>query len=91
MTDGHTTASESQSAAERLLEDSWEARARARASRRELIVEAAAGVLFLAAWAGLLVAQDAARPLQPATVGLLVVLYVVVARVEFPVGTGHGL
>jgi diguanylate cyclase (GGDEF)-like protein len=91
MTDGQTTTSENQSAAERLLEDSWEARARARASRRELIVEAAAGALFLAAWAGLLVAQDSARPLQPAAVGLLVALYVLVARVEFPVGTGHVL
>ncbi|HEX5619855.1 MAG TPA: diguanylate cyclase, partial [Solirubrobacteraceae bacterium] len=69
----------------------WEARARARASRRELIVEAAAGALFLAAWAGLLVAQGAAQPLDPAAVGLLVVLYVLVARVEFPVGTGHVL
>ena len=91
MSDGQPTTSENQSAAERLLEDSWEARARARASRRELIVEAAAGALFLAAWAGLLVAQGTARPLQPATVGLLVVLYVLVARVEFPVGTGHVL
>jgi diguanylate cyclase (GGDEF)-like protein len=91
MTDGQTTESENQSAAERLLEDSWEARARARASRRELIVEAAAGALFLATWAGLLVAQGGARPLQPAAVGLLVVLYVLVARVEFPVGTGHVL
>jgi diguanylate cyclase (GGDEF)-like protein len=91
MTDGQTTDSEPQSAAERLLEDSWEARARARASRRELIVEAAAGALFLAAWAGLLVAQGAAQPLDPAAVGLLVVLYVLVARVEFPVGTGHVL
>ena len=91
MTDGQTPDSENQSAAERLLEDSWEARARAGASRRELIVEAAAGALFLAAWAGLLVAQGAALPLQPAAVGLLVVLYVLVARVEFPVGTGHVL
>jgi diguanylate cyclase (GGDEF)-like protein len=91
MTDGQPTNSGNQSAAERLLEDSWEARARARASQRELIVEAGAGALFLAAWAGLLVAQGTARPLQAATVGLLVVLYVLVARVEFPVGTGHVL
>jgi diguanylate cyclase (GGDEF)-like protein len=90
MTDGQTTTSDNQSAAERLLEDSWEARAR-RASQRELIVEAAAGALFLVAWAGLLVVQGAAHPLQPATVGLLVALYVLVARVEFPVGTGHVL
>jgi diguanylate cyclase (GGDEF)-like protein len=91
MTDGQPTSSENQSAAERLLEDSWEARARARASQRELIVEAAAGALFLVAWAGLLVAQGTARPLHAATAGLLVVLYVLVARVEFPVGTGHVL
>ncbi|HET8756696.1 MAG TPA: diguanylate cyclase, partial [Solirubrobacteraceae bacterium] len=32
-----------------------------------------------------------ARPLQPAAAGLLVALYVLVARVEFPVGTGHVL
>jgi diguanylate cyclase (GGDEF)-like protein len=91
MSDGQTTTSENQSAAERLLEDSWEARARARASRRELIVEAAAGALFLVAWTGLLVAQGAAQPLDPAAAGLLVALYVLVARVEFPVGTGHVL
>jgi diguanylate cyclase (GGDEF)-like protein len=91
MTDGHTSTSENQSAAEQLLEDSWEARARARASRRELIVEVAAGALFVAAAAGLLVAAGTARPVQPAVVGLLVALYVVVARVEFPVGTGHVL
>jgi diguanylate cyclase (GGDEF)-like protein len=91
MTDGYTSASENQSATERLLEDSWEARARARASRRELIVEAAAGALFVAAAAGLLVAVGTARPLQATVVGLLVALYVLVARVEFPVGTGHVL
>jgi diguanylate cyclase (GGDEF)-like protein len=91
MSDVQTSASENQSAAERLLEDSWEARARARASRRELIVEVAAGALFVAASAGLLVAAGTARPLEPAVVGLLVALYVLVARVEFPVGTGHVL
>jgi diguanylate cyclase (GGDEF)-like protein len=91
MSDGHTSANESQSAAERLLEDSWEARARARASRRELIVEAAAGALFVAASAGLLLAVGTARPLQPEVLVLLVALYVLVARVEFPVGTGHVL
>jgi diguanylate cyclase (GGDEF)-like protein len=91
MSDGQTSAGENQSAAERLLEDSWEARARARASRRELIVEVGAGALFVAASAGLLVAAGTARPLEPAVVGLLVALYVLVARVEFPVGTGHVL
>jgi diguanylate cyclase (GGDEF)-like protein len=91
MSDGQTSTSGSQSAAERLLEDSWEARARARASRRELIVEAAAGALFVAASAGLLVAAGTEGPPQPAVIGMLVALYVFVARVEFPVGTGHVL
>ena len=89
--DRQTSTSGNQSAAERLLEDSWEARARARASRRELVVEAAAGALFVAATAGLLVAQGTAHPLQPAAVAVLLALYVLVARVEFPVGTGHVL
>jgi diguanylate cyclase (GGDEF)-like protein len=75
---------------ERLLEDSWEARAR-RASRRELVVEATAGALFLAATGGLLAPSAAGPPVGLELAGLLVALYALVARVEFPVGTGHAV
>jgi len=73
---------------ERLLEDSWEARAR-RASRRELAVEAGAGTLFLAAAATLLAVSETAGDVRLEVAGLLVALYALVARIEFPVGTGH--
>jgi len=73
---------------ERLLEDSWEARAR-RASRRELAVESAAGALFLAAAASLLAVSGAAEDVRLEVAALLVALYALVARIEFPVGTGH--
>jgi diguanylate cyclase (GGDEF)-like protein len=91
MSDAAFDTGAARSASDRLLEDSWEARARARASRRELLVDAAAGALFVAAAAGLLVLAGAARPFDPAVAALLVGLYVMVARVEFPVGAGHVL
>jgi diguanylate cyclase (GGDEF)-like protein len=90
MTRDETHSAEPQSAAEQLLEDSWEARER-RASRRELAVELTAGVLFLAAAGALLVLSGAPAELRPATAALLIGLYVLVARVEFPVGTGHAV
>src|SRR3954471_1021355 len=79
--------SDAHSAAERLLEDSWEGRDR-RAPRRELLAEGAAGAAFLAA-AATLVALCGAPGLRPGVAALLVVLYAVVARIEFPVGAGH--
>jgi diguanylate cyclase (GGDEF)-like protein len=74
-------------ASERLLEDSWEARSR-RASRRELLVEVGAGALFLAA-TGTLLAVSGAAHLRVGLLALLIVMYLAVARVEFPIGAGH--
>jgi diguanylate cyclase (GGDEF)-like protein len=91
MSNAATDNGDARSASDRLLEDTWEARERARASRREVRVEAAAGALFVAAAACLLVVAGAARPFQPEVAALLVALYAVVARVEFPVGSGHVL
>ena len=72
---------------ERLLEDSWEIRRR-RAGRRELKVEAVAGICFLATALGLLAAAGTAG-LDVATAVLLVGLYAAVSRVEFPIGAGY--
>ncbi len=74
---------------ERLLEESWESRSD-RASRRELLAEGAASLIFLAvavplaapAFAGGQVPLDVALP--------LVVLYAVMSRlVRFPLGAGY--
>ena len=75
-----------ESPAERLLEQSWEARQR-RASRRELLVEALAASLLIAAAAALLLVSGQAS-VRPGVAVLLVVVYAVVARIEFPVGAG---
>ena len=80
-------ADESQSATERLLETSWEGRER-RASERELIVEALAAALFAAAAAVLVLAGGVAG-LRPQVAALLIGVYALVGRIEFPVGTGH--
>ena len=75
-------------AGERLLEESWETRTR-RVSARELTSEAVAGCVFLVC-AGVLAAGPlAAGEVDPATAALLVVLYAVVSRIEFPVGAGY--
>src|SRR5215813_1216307 len=76
-----------QSAIERLLERSWEGRAR-RASERELTVDAIAAALFVAAAAALFVIGDT-DTLRPGVAALLIVLYAVVARIEFPIGAGY--
>src|SRR6202012_6080288 len=80
-------ADESQSATERLLETSWEGRER-RASERELLVEASAAVLFVVAAAVLLLIGGVAG-LRPQVAVLLVAVYAVVGRIEFPVGAGY--
>ena len=80
-------ASVSQSATERLLERSWEERER-RGSERELIVEATAGALFAVA-AGVLLLCGSVQTLRPGLALLLIAVYALVARVEFPVGAGH--
>jgi len=79
-------ADESQSATERLLETSWEGRER-RASERELIVEASAAALFVLA-AAVLVLSWGAPGLRLQVAALLVGVYAVVGRIEFPVGAG---
>ena len=78
---------EQQSATERLLESSWAQRER-RASRRELVVDATAAGLFVAAAGSLAVAGDTAG-LRPGIAALLIAIYAVVARIEFPVGAGY--
>ena len=79
-------ADESQSATERLLETSWEGRER-RASERELIVEASAAALFVIA-AAVLVVSWGAPGLRLAVAALLIGVYAIVGRIEFPVGAG---
>ncbi len=76
-----------QSPAERLLEQSWEARQR-RASRRELIVETVAASLFVAVATALLLISGPSARIRPEVAVLLVGVYAVVARIEFPVGAG---
>ena len=79
-------ADESQSATERLLETSWEARER-QASQRELVVEASAAGLFVAA-AAIQILTGGMAGLRPQVAVLLVAVYAVVGRIEFPVGAG---
>ena len=78
---------ESQSATERLLESSWAQRER-RASRRELVVDATAAALFAAA-AGALALRGDTAGLRPGLAVLLIAVYAVAARIEFPVGAGY--
>jgi diguanylate cyclase (GGDEF)-like protein len=71
---------------DRLLEDSWGSRSR-QVSRRELAVEGAAGLVFLASAASL-VAVAGTAGFDPVLAGLLVGLYALISRVEFPIGAG---
>ncbi|HZE07102.1 MAG TPA: hypothetical protein VE127_17870, partial [Solirubrobacteraceae bacterium] len=75
------------SATERLLERSWEERER-RASERELTVDAVAALLF-ALTAGALVLWAGPSLPHPGLAALLVAVYAVVGRIEFPVGAGY--
>jgi diguanylate cyclase (GGDEF)-like protein len=79
-------ADESQSATERLLETSWEGRER-RASERELIVEASAAALFVLAAVALALSWGVSGLRLPVA-ALLIGVYAVVGRIEFPVGAG---
>jgi diguanylate cyclase (GGDEF)-like protein len=79
---------ETQSATERLLEASWEGRER-RASERELTVEIAGGVLFALTVGALLLAAGGVGAVRPPVAILLVGVYALVARIEFPVGAGY--
>jgi diguanylate cyclase (GGDEF)-like protein len=78
---------ETQSATERLLEMSWEGRVR-KASERELIVDATAAALFALA-AAALVAWGGLAGLRPGIAALLIIIYALAARIEFPVGAGY--
>jgi diguanylate cyclase (GGDEF)-like protein len=82
------TSSRPDTVVDRLLEESWESRER-RGSLRELTVEAAAAILFGVVAAALLVLSGALSAVRPGTACLLIGTYVVVARIEFPVGAGH--
>ena len=75
-------------AAERLLEESWEARSRG-VDRRELLTEVVAGLLFGLGAVALLLVPGALSGFDVATAVVLVVLYTLVSRVEFPVGAGY--
>jgi diguanylate cyclase (GGDEF)-like protein len=79
------------SATERLLERSWEGRER-QASERELLVDAIAGALFVVVAAALLLAGGGTHlhgGVAAGTVALLIAVYALVARIEFPVGAGY--
>ncbi|HEY1508575.1 MAG TPA: HD domain-containing phosphohydrolase [Solirubrobacteraceae bacterium] len=78
---------QAQSATEGLLERSWAQRER-RASGRELVVDATAAALFVAT-AGVLVLFGGLAGLRPGVAVLLIAVYALVARIEFPVGAGY--
>jgi diguanylate cyclase (GGDEF)-like protein len=78
----------SETAAERLLEDSWHTRSR-RLPRRELISELVAALLFVVAVTGLALSPDATTGFRPGVALLLIAVYVVLGRIEFPVGGGN--
>ncbi len=83
-----------ESATEQLLERSWERRER-RASQRELLVDAVAAALFVAVAGALLLTAGVTHPhageVGPftATAVLLIAVYALVGRIEFPVGAGY--
>ncbi len=74
---------------ERLLEESWNARAEG-AGRRELMVEGTAGLLFLACAIPLAAGALAHHPFDPLLAGALIVLYAISSRlVKFAIGAGY--
>src|SRR3954447_12053229 len=78
----------SEAAAERLLEDSWHTRSR-RLPRRELVSELVAAALFVAVVAALALVPEATEGFRPGLAAVLVAMYVVLARIEFPAGGGN--
>jgi diguanylate cyclase (GGDEF)-like protein len=84
-----TTLDDLQGLGDQLLEDSWELRAR-RASRRELLAETGAAALFGLCSGALLAVDSAGAPSLWGSV-VLVALYALVSRIEFPVGAGHAV
>jgi diguanylate cyclase (GGDEF)-like protein len=75
---------------ERLLEDSWEARSRS-TNRRELVTEITAGALFLLCAGALALTSAPREAFDPGLAALLVVLYALVSRIEFPIGAGFAV
>ena len=76
---------------ERLLEDSWEQRSR-RTTKRELRAEVAAGALFLVCAGTLaLTSTDSRAAFDAGLAALLVVLYGLMSRIEFPIGAGFAV
>jgi len=74
---------------ERLLEDSWETRSR-RVSRRELLVETAAALLFLACAVPLALAAMGSHHVDLGLAAVLVGLYALTSRmIKFPIGAGY--
>ena len=84
-----TTLDEIRSLGDPLLEDSWELRSRS-TSRRELVAETGAAALFGLCSGGLLAVAGGGAPSLWLSV-LLVGLYALVSRVEFPVGAGYAV
>jgi diguanylate cyclase (GGDEF)-like protein len=78
---------DTESLTERLLEHSWEGRER-RASERELIIDAIAAALF-AAVAGIMALNGAGAGIRLPVLAVLVAVYALVGRIEFPVGAGY--
>ena len=76
--------------AERLLEDSWEQRSR-RTTKRELRAEVAAGALFLVCAGALALTSTDWSAFDPGLAALLVVLYGLMSRIEFPMGAGFAV
>jgi diguanylate cyclase (GGDEF)-like protein len=73
----------------RLLEDSWNTRERS-VGRRELVVEAAAGALFLLVAVPLALAALGSHELDVPLAGLLVAVYALTSRmIAFPIGAGN--
>src|SRR4051794_19808252 len=80
----------SETAADRLLEESWDGRTR-RLPRRELVTEIVFAVLFVVSACALLLLPGATAGFDPALAALLICLYAILAGVEFPVGAGNVL
>src|SRR5689334_13187609 len=75
--------------AERLLEESWRSEPRP-ASRRELLVEMLAGLLFLCVAVPLAAAAFSSHHTDFGLAAVLVLLYALASRmIKFPIGAGY--
>ncbi len=74
---------------ERLMEDSWTSRSR-RTSRREVVVESIAALLFFCCAIPLALLAPPTRPMEPLLAVTLVGIYAAASRlVKFPIGAGY--